>query len=316
MAIYFCHDGILRTHDQEHKMMFSLSFVQHEQQSDDFSFWAYWWNSPVFFEKNLTLGNFFKCLSPWQSFWGTFLQKDLASYIDEIKKPISVDQLLHYDWIDFSYQTDLFPHIEHLGETTSVKKYWTLEHSYQCRAYHLGHKMPHAIYYQPLNQIAHVPLILNPYQIVIADDFLLSQYQANSINLFNSDANGVFKDQESGFHYIRCIKQHIFKDMIEGFFQRFDVDITQRDKHNEIIRQTIDDTIEESAFNIPENQLSLLDDIIMEDRAFIAPTTSLFSEISKRAMKDMEQSHFILGKFTPGKPLEYRLNSKIMTIEN
>jgi hypothetical protein len=103
--LYFCTDGVMRIRSKDEKHMFAVKFVQETEDLSDLSFWMKWWNQSTVFEKGLTFSQFFKCIEPWIDFWSEYTQKDLKSYLQEIRKPqLVTSQNNNLDWLSLDYR--------------------------------------------------------------------------------------------------------------------------------------------------------------------------------------------------------------------
>lgn len=317
MSLYFCQDGVLRVQDCHKQVFVSLYFLQQQQEFDDFDFWMQWWQEPIIFEENLTLAKFFKCLEPWASFWGKVLQKDLVEFCHEIKKPCYVNKVKQLDWISLDYHIELFPEVSYPDDTTEhavLKDTWNINQHYQLSAYILNDNKQHTIHHHPLNYLANIPFILNPQQILIVDEFFINKYGKSSQLLLNQEGLGSLKidnNELCPFSFIQGNKQHILRDVLEGFFNHFDYSPCDRDEINQVIQENIDITIENYQNN--ENiQWDSLEDIFFEQRSIIQDfnplDTDYYQAIFKNAFKDKE-SELRIGKINIAHSPEKRLLS-------
>lgn len=317
MSLYFCQDGILRVQDCNKQVFISLCFLQRQQQLEDFEFWMQWWLEPIVFEENLTLAKFFKCIEPWAEFWGKVLQKDVIQFCLEIKKPCYVNKVKQLDWISLDYHIELFPEVSYPDESSTnatLKESWNINQHYQLCAYILNDNKQHTIHHHPLNYLANIPFILNAQQSLIVDEFFINKYGQSSQLLLNQSGLGSLKihnNELCPFSFIQGNKQHLLRDVLEGFFNHFDYSPCDRDEINQVIQENIDITIEN--YNQNQNiEWDSLEDIFFEQRSIIHEfnplDTDYYQAIFKNAFREKD-SELRIGKINIAHSPEKRLLS-------
>lgn len=176
--IIFCSDGILRFKYTEKSKMFPAKFIQEKIQKTDMSFWFEFWNNNTFFEKDLTIGNFLKCLEPWQDFLSQFTGKKVNEYILESKKLVNIKEKdFKLDWISLNYITEINPKIEYekssIEEMKNFEKwlntpkdrkltgYFDIDSFYKLTGYKIGEQEQYCVEYSSMSDLKNIPFVLS-----------------------------------------------------------------------------------------------------------------------------------------------------------
>lgn len=327
-TIYFCTDGVLRLHSSSEKIMISMDFIQNHEKLEDLAFWGKWWHSSVLFEKGLSVFNFLQCLQPWCKFWSDYTQKDIQSYIHESKRPTLV-QNKSLDWVSLDYRVEIKPELDYpedlLDEPQNnpvhLKPQWQIYGYYELAGYQYGNEKYFLIEHLPMNELSNLELILNPRQIGMIDEFYINRYGKASQHLLNHHGLGVHQvshidDNEAQFSYISGIKNHVFREVVEGFFSQFNLNPSRRDDLHASIAQAIEQTIEEFQ-NKDGNEESSLSfenhDIINHDTILSNPYSQeeYYNELLRQARKH-EDNGIRIGKIESGGCHESRILSWII----
>lgn len=236
--IYFCADGILRARNHD-KPLIPLTFIQeYSHKKDDFSFWANWWKNSVQFEKGLTLSSFFNCLEPWTDFFSTLTNVDIQTYINEMRKPCSLEKKSQFAYMEISYEEIVIPELKHLENLefgdlqdlqnkakekrlmaltglwditrrTSVNGYMNTDDKKNQRyGFHLSHPECYA----------NVPLVLNETVHTSFFNHTLNRYFGEETFILNNELPCVI-NKESGTVTIASKKCFNFRDLVESFFR-------------------------------------------------------------------------------------------------
>lgn len=251
--LVFSSDGVLRVNINEKKVSLPLSFLKEQSSMSELRFMSYWLSKKVLFEEGLTIGTFLICLEPFKKYLNEYLDKDIASYIVESKKLISIDQRLNFDWVTLTHNSTISEQGEYAKTTDSkssdiiglfnqvnkermLKNKWKMYNSYMVSAYKHGESESYSICNYAMQKIQHIPLFLdNDSRIIINQKDIKNTEQGKS--LLNPEAFGVITqvlDGDYNIEYLLIDKEHTWKDVIEGFFKFFNKDIPSRELENEM----------------------------------------------------------------------------------
>lgn len=259
-SIYFCNDGILRVKLSTDSPAIPMTFIQKNSSLNDFKFWVKWWNNYVFFEEGLTVAKFLLCLEPWAEFWSDMINIDILAYIDEVKKPILInEQHDSIDWIEISYCHELTPNVNH-GEmdlddlenwfnspkNTNLTGKWNFSSYYKTSGFKLNLEEHYAIDFIPLYKLANVPLVLNDKQFIYIHDNYMDKIIGKN-KFLKPNAFGVCK--KNNIKFLTGEKYHTVKNVIGGFFLHFDYSPKSRDQTIEIIQESLASITEHSNRN-------------------------------------------------------------------
>lgn len=285
MKIIFCNDGVLRTPNIDNKYYIALYYLQNIDNQDDLSFWGKYSKYSVIFENGLTLSNFLKCIEPWQEFLSKKLNKDISSYLIEIRKPSSIDESIIN--ITFERNLELFPQIVY-PEDESEKPYLTNNCIFQqglaIKAVSQDNSEK-TIYHQKLNLFSNTPIFLNKTSKFIFDEFFTAKY-SKSQHILNDEAIQVNKESSLPYSYLNINTDFSLSEVVEGFFQNFDYSTTERDQRNEEILGAINETLANS--NYSQKQMILIEDLLLEQRELSKEliNDNLTEDIFKKALKN------------------------------
>lgn len=257
--IYFCTDGTLRANPTgSNQVLIPLTEIQQQSKLSDLAFWTFWWHSNAFFEKDITLTQFFSCIEPWASFLSELTHTDITAYLKEIKKPCLVTSDSTISWIklqrmihikpetQYAPEDDISSHQHNLTSWLNSKKktklsgYWYADESYQLTGYKLGENEHYAVDGIPLNQLANTPIVLDKTQPIVFDDFYLKHIVGDDQLLFNSNAFGVCKIEEFS-SFLLSKKTHSFREVVEGFFDNLSESPSARDELSSLLTQSINE---------------------------------------------------------------------------
>lgn len=236
-SIYFCADGILRARNHD-KPLIPLTFIQeYSDKKDDFSFWTTWWHNTVQFEKGLTLSGFFNCLEPWSEFFSTLTNVDIQTYINEMRKPCSIEKQSNFAYMEISTEHLFIPELKNLekidwsnlfdlqnkakekrlmaltglwdiNRRTSIHGYMnTEENKNQRYGFHLSHPESYANVPLVLNEIAHTSFL----------NYTLNRYFGEETPILNDLPYIITKNNDTVT--IVSKKYFHFRELIESFFK-------------------------------------------------------------------------------------------------
>lgn len=322
--LYFCVDGILRIKSLDDKYMFAVDFIQQQEKLSNLRFWSKWWNQPVTFEKNLTFSQFFQCLSPWLDFWGDITQKDLVAYYAELKKPTLIQNSdSELDWLSVDYRTEIRPVVNYEdSENGSIKpeKAWHLYSYYELTGYILNQEKAILVEWLPINQLANLPIILNPKHLVMIDEFFIHKYGTEEEQLINQQGLGVNRvhqehDHEAQFSYLNGPKTHTMREVVEGIFYRFDESPETRDQIDAYFQEQYEDDLDDLTIGVStedslKEEMIELDGIYEEQRSIMSMKQEeheqYFKDLLQQA-KQNDESKIRIGRIQEAQPLEKRI---------
>lgn len=241
ISIYFCADGILRAKHNDEPLI-PISFIQkNSDKNDDFSFWAQWWKYNVYFEKGLTLVNFFHCIEPWNDFFSTLTGVDIDTYLKEMKKPCSIEKQTRMDYIEICKEVLLEPEIQYLdtldieemialinSQDNDVKKrlakltgLWDFNDRTSIHAFLKGNNNRYTFMLSHPEVMANVPIVLNSKQAVYFSNHITQKFIDKNISVFNEELPSVINNSGSGEILMTDIS-YSFREVIEMFFSSID----------------------------------------------------------------------------------------------
>lgn len=257
-TLVFCADGHLRVRNGKNPLV-PLKTFQEESGRNDLAFMASWWEEPLIFEQGLTIGTFLNGLAPWADFWSDFLQKDVGAYIAESKKPVPVEKdrdlwyamlsyVVEYD-VDFrsnKTMADFDSFTDYLNDDTppTILPFWSSGSGYRLSGYKKGEIEQYSIDHSPMNELAHMPLVLNHYEILVSSDFMLNKHGLKKQTLVNPKAIGLRKTSKArgkqAFTYVLGERHHRLRDVVEAFFWWFARTPEGRDRFNDVIHESVE----------------------------------------------------------------------------
>lgn len=254
--IVFCKDGVLRGKYNDNISLIPLTFVQNIHKQDDLSFWPACWDNTVLLEQEITFGMFLKCLEPWANFLGKIINRDLAGYIKESKKPLLIKNQSNLDYIAIFKRNELEVAVETLRSEDDnwldfgkprqkrLTGKWELNNFYNISGYKKNIEEHYGIDRIPMNEISNVPLILLNYEYLHVDQKQANKLLPGNKEFIGEKTYGLKKKEikETGYvlEYLDCNSHHVFLTMLKGIFLYFATTITDREEINKEIQCAID----------------------------------------------------------------------------
>jgi hypothetical protein len=236
--LIFSSDGFLRARLGEGKPALPLFFLKNESNKSNINFMSYWMTKKVIFEEGLTIGSFLQNLEPFQDYLNEYLGKKISSYIKESKKLISVEKRKNFDWIALFHTYTISEEFEtnQNKELLLVNK-WKIYENYSLAGYFYNNNEHYGIEKFSIASIQHIPLFLDKNTRVIINEKEVQGIDKER-RLLNKNAFGVMsKKFHSNFElqYLLSEKEHSFREVIEGFFKNFNIDIDSRTNEIEML---------------------------------------------------------------------------------
>ena len=348
-SIVFCNDGILRVKHLDNQPLIPLIDFQNESKEEDYPFMVKFWEDDTIFENGLTIGNFLNCLQPWENFWSLYTHKNISEYIKESKKPAIVkpDRDKWYAMITYSNEIsaetksnksmDDFKDLnEFFNDKTppTILPFWNVEGYYKLTGYKIEEVEHYTLDHTPINEIAHMPIILNPYQVLNVNDYVFDLYGNKEDFIINQKALGLrevkdkINDREYVFKYVLGHKTHKLREVIDAFFWWFSKNPDSRDEFNQSLMDSVanlhlEEDIEDNDLenNLNESEEPKELQVIIDEDAFSGLKKDLDSH--SRKFNDMieyskKHSHFPIkiGKLQSQPLLEKRIDRYISTDED
>lgn len=218
-ALVFCKDAILRFRsDYDDLTAIPLLSVQACLQDEDPLFLLKYFRHPVIIEEDTSLSHIFLAIEPWEKLLSTFLDMDVMSYINEIRKPSRAESV--FDWIGIQKVTSIHRAYQHQdikpGEDfTSYfnreripTKNFDIEVDYTANGYKINDKEHYSIS-GDIHSIKNVP-------VVISDRQVLASYGYEKSNLMNRKYSGVTVNNK--ISYIQGKMDFTFCEVMEAIF--------------------------------------------------------------------------------------------------
>lgn len=245
--IVFSSDGTLRA-KLDDKPALPLFFLRDKSKVSEIRFMSYWFNKKAIFEEGLTVGSFLSNLQPFEKYLNEYLGKDISAYIKESRKLISIEQRKDFDWICLSHSYTICEQSEiNEDKEKFLINEWKIFENYNIAAYKYEDNEQYAIEKYPIQKIQHIPLFLDSNTRIIVNDKEI-QLIDNGKVLLNKKAFGVItKEIENHYQlqYLISKKDYTFRDVIEGFFKYFNVNISSREKQVEMLEDFIEEIKED-----------------------------------------------------------------------
>lgn len=274
--IIFCTDGILRI-KFGNKPMIPAKFIHDSNPNygSDLGFWTRFWEDYTYFEEGLTVRQFLSCLEPWSEFFADLTHKNIQAFIDESKKPALIrdDDEHPLTWVSLSYITEVELKLEYEPDedrgnfadwfnkehNAKLTGDWEIHGSYKLTGYSEGYEEQYGIDHSPMTDLANLPLILDPKQILVVSDFSAKRILGKDYQMFKDDSFGIRTlAHGSGYKttYLQGTRYHRFREVIEGFFWWFPYDPISREEFNESLKMSVDEIKEMEEFEEPETNES------------------------------------------------------------
>lgn len=240
-TLIFCADAVLRfrsNHDDT--VAVPLLSIQKNLKESEHYFLLKFFHHHVLIEEGTTLANIFLAIEPWQVLLGAYLDRNIAAYIDEIKKP-SQTPTWNIEWIGI-YRSSL---IHRAYESTAIREDEDLA------SYFNRERIPTSEFYidstceasgfvknseerysisGDIHEIKQLPVILYNKQVVSA-----SLDRENQQHIFQVDMLGVHTNQYISF--IVGETDFIFYQVMEAIFINglfYDTPQVAKNRHEEI----------------------------------------------------------------------------------
>ncbi|NDL61184.1 hypothetical protein [Acerihabitans arboris] len=218
-ALIFCKDAILRFRsDYDDLTAIPLLSVQACLENEDPLFLLKYFRHPVIIEEGTTLSHIFLAIKPWAKILGIYLDIDVMSYIDEIRKPSQAESV--FDWIGIQKVTSIHRAYQHQdikpGEDfTSYfnreripTKHFDIEADYTANGYKNKDKEHYSIS-GDIHTIKNVPVVVSDRQVV-------ASYGYEKSNLMNRKYTGVTVNNK--ISYIQGRINFSFYEVMEAIF--------------------------------------------------------------------------------------------------
>ncbi|MGG6114464.1 hypothetical protein ACQSFK_16050 [Salmonella enterica] len=203
--LIFCADSILRFRsDYDSTTALPLITLQNEIGKGDDApyFFLRFFRHEVLVEKGTTLANILLAIEPWQELLTAYLDRDVAAYIDEIRKPsksstwelewIGIDRRTgfyrSYDYPEQQQGEDLADYLNRKGRPTNE---FEISSGCDISGFAKGKDERWSIS-GDIHEVKNLPVILLNKQV-------LSANKESGINLLNSNVDGVYEYDNGGF---------------------------------------------------------------------------------------------------------------------
>lgn len=219
-TLIFCKDGILRFRSNYDEITaVPLLAVQKSLNEDDHLFLLQYFRHHVVIEEGTTLSHLFLAIEPWAKILGIYLDMDVVSYIDEIRKPSQAESL--FDWIGIQKITSIHRAYQHhelkLGENFTryfnrkriPTRRFDIEVACTANGYKNNDKEPYSIS-GDIHTIKNVP-------IMVSDRQILASYGYEKDNLINSHHIGVSVSNK--ISYIQGAVEFSLYEVLEAIFK-------------------------------------------------------------------------------------------------
>lgn len=329
----FCNDGVLRIKLDKYPLI-PATFVQEQYDNlDDLSFWSKWGKNQVIFEQGLTVSNFLSCIEPWVEYFSIITQKDIFSYIQESRKPFLIKNDLFdsaITWVCLNYVTELSACLkdengQELNKaSTLLNGQWTSHENYKLTGYSEGKSQHHSIEHLPLNSICNMPLVLDNKHMFIIEHYNAKKLLGEHYKVFEPDAFGVRSVEFSPQYvvqYFQSDKVHFLHPLVDGFFQSFCENPTQRDKFNQEIFQVYEKTQKQiNSFSIfKDNKLDTAEKNNIYEMDFVLDSEEKKKYFWSKLIEKTRQDNTIvlkIGEIKEAVVYEKRLYSEIINEDN
>lgn len=304
--LIFCADGILRAQFTETQPMIALKFLQEQEGvTEDWKWWAKWWEATVIFEKGLTVSSFLKALEPWKDYWDVAIGKSVSVYIAESKKPTLLTSENTLDYISIFYGTYVSEEIDlekQLDESDDLQDWldeqsrycftgWTTHAYYHMSGYLRGDETSYDVHLKLMNELANVLLYLDDRQYLSVSDTLMKKALPASERLLNKKALAVRQCHD--YYFIESLKEHRLRDVVEAFF--WWLPTTPRIRE-EIIEMTDSDSHEEGIDN--SNAIESGQENTQINKVIVEPDAFFF--INRRYENDEQYWSYMLNQLHQG----------------
>lgn len=221
-TVIFSKDGILRFRsDSQATVAVPLELIQQAEDTASYPFFLHLLRKRFVLEDGSTMGSFLLCLSPWAEVASALTDRNIQSYIDEIRKPSA--EVPVFDRCEVRKKMRMSREMYHepmpagvdffewmnrpRGETVWLDTY-QMEREYDISGYTAGDPSNYSLS-TSIHKLKNVPLVVNRQPVLLA-----SVREDQGIGIIHSEAPGVSNHQPEGSNWtVLVAKAVVDEDM-------------------------------------------------------------------------------------------------------
>lgn len=315
-TLIFCADSVLRFRSNyDDSVAIPLLSMQKVLEESAPFFLLKFFHHRVLIEEGATLASIFLAIEPWQTLLTAYLDRDVAAYISEVKKP-SPMPTWDLEWIGIYHSHSINRAYEHtaIEEGEDLASYlnreripipeFHIENTCDASGFVKNHKERYSIS-GDIHEIKKLPVILYHKQVVSA-----SFDSENQIHMFQADILGVHTNKYSSF--IVGEADFVFYQVMEALFISglfYDTPQVAKNKYEEVkeIAESLKETQENQSIN---QSLDLCSDDNTENKPMkIEIAEGAFDSLIAHEQQEAEYWQYIKEQCKKEQKLPIRIGS-------
>lgn len=270
-------EGVLKLQVNENWLV-PLTYLQKENQLNDFDFLSEFFSNDIYFEEGLTFGKFMQSIEPWGNFLSKYLKKDIVAFIKESKKLHLVkENEFSLDYISLFSKTTISPCVsyEKRKEKESLKDLlqkegklnglWKIEEGYKLTGFKYNEEEHYSVSHNSLDELSNIPFYLNDIHCVLFEEHSYKKILGKERSILNKEnINTIQLNDHYSIDYMKTEKIHTFEDVLKGVFEEFEYSPERRNDMTEFFKNALNEVLDKKESLIENKDIDIELEVMKE----------------------------------------------------